>query len=60
MVIIKKFDIGNVFIAKKFDTCKSLSKKFHNYCKLSTGMYETLFDTLLNRSCVLYFSVGDP
>jgi hypothetical protein len=48
--IIKKFDVRNMFISNKFDTC--LSKKFDIYWKLSTGMFETLFDTLINRSCV--------
>ncbi len=28
MVIIKKFDVGNVFIAKKFDICESLLQYF--------------------------------
>jgi hypothetical protein len=26
--LMKKFDVGNVFIAKKFDICKSLLEKF--------------------------------
>jgi hypothetical protein len=34
MVIFKKFDVGNVFMAKKFDTCESPSKKLDIYCKI--------------------------
>ncbi len=30
----KKFNVGNVFIAKKFDTCKGLLKKFDIYSKI--------------------------
>ncbi len=30
----KKFDGGNVFIAKKFDICESLSKNFDIYIKI--------------------------
>ncbi len=41
----KKFDVRNVFIAKKFDTHKVCRKTSIFFVKLSTGMYETLFDT---------------
>jgi hypothetical protein len=34
MVIIKKFDVGNVSIAKKFDIFESLSKYFDIYSKI--------------------------
>ncbi len=50
----KKFDVRNVFIAKKFDTHKVCRKSSIFIVKLSTGMYETLFDTLINQSCVIH------
>ncbi len=50
----KKFNVRNVFIAKKFDTHKVCWKSSIFIVKLSTGMYETLFDTLINQSCVIH------
>jgi hypothetical protein len=34
MAILYNFDVGNVVIAKKFDKCKILLKKFDIYSKI--------------------------